>query len=360
MDNLKISINAKRFEKAFGGGNHAANTLEDYLKSKGHLVYRTLKPNLDVILIFSSKCSFKITSYNYNDISDYIAAYPNTVVIHRVNSCDEARGANLEINSSMIKYNKLADFTIYISQFIQDVFESKGMASQQRQIILNGADTSIFYPERTRKDINNVEKIKIVTHHWSSNFMKGFDIYERLDQLLDTSPFQNMFEFTYIGNTPVGVNFKNTSVIKPLPKNEIAAELRKHHIYLTAARNEAAGMHHIEGMLCGLPVLFLNSGALPEYCKPYGIEFSLINFEDRLIEIKNHYYELYNKVMDCSYSSDLMVSKYERIILEQANNRRSRPKKRNIRKLLERKLKKPFRKSYLLLTKILNYYRNIG
>ena len=32
-------------------------------------------------------------------------------------------------------------------------------------------------------------------------------------------------------------------------------------------------MHHIEGALCGLPILFRNSGSLPEYCKKYGVSF---------------------------------------------------------------------------------------
>ena len=32
-------------------------------------------------------------------------------------------------------------------------------------------------------------------------------------------------------------------------------------------------MHHIEGILCGLPIIYRESGALPEYCKKYGISF---------------------------------------------------------------------------------------
>ena len=32
-------------------------------------------------------------------------------------------------------------------------------------------------------------------------------------------------------------------------------------------------MHHIEGALSGLPLIFRKSGALPEYCSDYGIEF---------------------------------------------------------------------------------------
>ena len=50
---LRISINARRIEGPYGGGNQFANTLEKYLRSKGHEVFRKLVPNLDLILIVS-------------------------------------------------------------------------------------------------------------------------------------------------------------------------------------------------------------------------------------------------------------------------------------------------------------------
>jgi len=360
MNNLRISINAKRFEKAYGGANQAANTLENYLRNKGHKIFRSLKPNLDLIIIFSPKCNLKITSYNFTDISDYIKAYPNTLIINRVNSCDEQRGSDLGINSSMIKYNQLADFSVYISQFIQDIYTAKGMISKQSQVILNGADRNIFYPGKPINKLKEKEKIKIVTHHWSSNFMKGFDIYERFDQLLDIEPFNKMFQFTCIGNIPLGVRFKNTNVIKPLARLELAEELRQHHVYLTAARNEAAGMHHIEGMLCGLPILFLNSGALPEYCSSYGIEFTLIDFEEKLLEIKNQYHNLHEKVLNCNHTSELMVKHFENVIMTCVEKRRLFPRKKNKLNqiLLYRFIKKPYRSAIGIMKKACNYLQH--
>ena len=37
-------------------------------------------------------------------------------------------------------------------------------------------------------------------------------------------------------------------------------ELKKHDIYITASENEPSGNHHMEGALCGLPILFKDSG----------------------------------------------------------------------------------------------------
>lgn len=322
---LRISLNAKKVEGPYGGGNQFAANLENYLQSKGYQVFRKLASDLDLILIVSSKRHFQTTSYNVESIRDYIALRPNTIVVHRVNSCDEQRGRNLGVNEAMLKTNNLADYTIFISTFVRDLFKSKGMdLSKPSSVILNGADELLFNPEG-RANWNPDQKLRIVTHHWSSNYMKGFDIYERLDQLLAIEPFMNMFAFTYIGNIPIGVEFKNTRVIKPTSGMELGNLLRQHHIYLTAARNEAAGMHHVEGVRCGLPVLFLNSGALPEYCNPYGIEFTLINFEEKLLEMSECYHELREKVLSCPYTASWMSAQYEEILCQLVANRRENP-----------------------------------
>ena len=147
--------------------------------------------------------------------------------------------------------------------------------------------------------------------------MKGFDIYERIGQLLSIKPYRDLFQFTYVGNLPLGIYLPNTKIIPNITGFELGDILRQHHIYVTAARNEAAGMHHVEGMRCGLPVLFLNSGALPEYCGPYGIEFNLADFDQKLIEISERYPELQSKVRNCPYTSDWMAEKYENIFKKQ-------------------------------------------
>jgi len=323
---MRISINARFIKGPYGGGNQFVNTLEKYLRSKGHEVFRKLVPDLDLILIVSSQSELKITAYDIGSVADYIALNPNTVVVQRVNSCDEQRGRNLGINEAILKANRVADYTVFISSFVRDLFASKGLdLSKPNSVILNGADEEIFNSSG-RAEWNPGEKLRIVTHHWSSNYMKGFNIYERLDQLLEIEPFKDLFKFTYIGNVPVGVFFKNTQVIAPTSGKGLADLLKQHHIYITAARNEAAGMHHIEGMRCGLPVLFLRSGALPEYCEPYGIGFTLVNFEEKLLEMRKRYPELREKVLECPYTGTWMASQYEKLFVQLVAERRKNPR----------------------------------
>ena len=52
-------------------------------------------------------------------------------------------------------------------------------------------------------------------------------------------------------------------------------------IFILQVANEPSGNHHIEGALCGLPILYINSGGIAEYCKDYGLEINLDNFEEK-------------------------------------------------------------------------------
>ena len=326
---MRISINANKIDGPYGGGNQFANALEKYLSAKGHEIFRTLVSNIDVILIVSSKTHPVTTSYTIEEISEYTKLNPNTIVVQRINTCDEQRGRDLGINRALLDANRLADYTVFVSSFIQELYKKHGMdMSKPYGIILNSADEEIFNPMGSA-EWDGKEKLKIVTHHWSTNYMKGFDIYERLDQLLDISPFKDLFEFTYIGNIPLGVDFKNTQVIPPLYGPELASAIKQHHIYLTAARHEPGGNHYVEAMQCGLPVLFLRSGSLPEYCAPYGVEFTLVNFEEKLLEIREKYKELRQRVLKCPYSATRMTSQYEdlfkKLVIERRKNPRPAP-----------------------------------
>ena len=62
-----------------------------------------------------------------------------------------------------------------------------------------------------------------------------------------------------------------------LGKN-LANELKKHDIYITASENEPSGNHHMEGALCGLPILYKDSGSTSEYCNNFGVSYEIESF----------------------------------------------------------------------------------
>ena len=107
---------------------------------------------------------------------------------------------------------------------------------------------------------------------------KGFKIYKLINDLVGKKEWAEKLEFTYIGNMSDEYSLNNTNLVNPLAGLELAAEIKKHQIYVTASINEPSGNHHIEAAQCGLPIIYLESGGIPEYCEGYGLSFDN-NFE---------------------------------------------------------------------------------
>ena len=99
-------------------------------------------------------------------------------------------------------------------------------------------------------------------------------------------------------------------MVKPLSGSELADEIRKSDLYLTASINEPSGNHHIEGAQCGLPLLYINSGGIPEYCDGFGLMFDENNFEEKLNEIHSKYSEYKDAIQNYPHNSDKMSLEY--------------------------------------------------
>ncbi len=326
MTSLKLSFNANRIEGPYGGGNQALAALEKHLVSRGHRVYRGLVPDLDLILIASAQWNRVTTAYSVREAARYAAAYPQVCLVQRLNTADEPRGADLGINRALLEASTVCDHLVFVSQYMRELFLAAGLdPTKPGEVILNGSDEAVFHPAGL-PEWRGDEPLRLVTHHWSSNFMKGFDVYERLDQLFDAEPWRGRFSLTCIGHVPLGIKFRNVRLEAPLAGAELATRLRAHHAYLTAARNEPAGNHYIEAVNCGLPVLYLQSGSLPEYCAPYGLEFTLANFESKLEELRARYAELKPKLSAPPYPAARMAEGYERLFLRLVAERRAAPR----------------------------------
>ena len=197
---------------------------------------------------------------------------PKAVAVQRINECDERKNTR-SMNARLKLANYCMDHTIFIASWLKDIDLWHNNPGARSSVILNGGDTSVYHDEGY-KPWNGQEPVKLVTHHWGGNWMKGFDVYQKLDEFIGSQTEGPKVEFTYIGNLPQGFEFKHSHHVAPLSGEELATELRKHHIYLTASINEPAGMHHIEGALCGMPLLYRESGGLPEYCNNFGESFN--------------------------------------------------------------------------------------
>ena len=161
---------------------------------------------------------------------------------------------------------------------------------------MKGGPNKDIFNNKNKIYWNKKSKLKLVTHHWSDNLMKGYLEYKKLDNFLDSDKYRNLFDFTFIGNKPKDINFNNIKVLEPLEGKDLANELKLHDIYITASENEPSGNHHMEGALCGLPILYKDSGATSEYCKDYGVSYEIDSFLESLDLIKENYDNFVHKL----------------------------------------------------------------
>ena len=140
--------------------------------------------------------------------------------------------------------------------------------------------------------------------------VKRFDVYNKLDIILANKKVKKKIHFTYIGNLPKNFYFKNSTHIRPLSGKKLARELSNHHVYLTASINEPAGMHHIEGALSGLPLIYRKSGALPEYCNGYGLSFKNDDFLKKINLMRRDYSKFKKVLQKYPHTAEEMSSKY--------------------------------------------------
>ncbi len=307
---MKVSIGFKVRSGPWGGGNRFAKSLSSALIKDGWDVSFDLKdPDLDIILLTDPRPNSNSAGFNHIHILRYILLRnPKTIIVHRINECDERKDTK-HVNKALIAGNQCADHTVFIGQWLDPLLHAQGLNPRRSSTIYNGADKNIFHADGYPV-WNGHEPLKLVTHHWGAHWKKGFDIYQKLDQMLGQAEWRDKFSFTYIGNLPHGFSFKNSTYLPPKDGIELAAALKQNHVYLTASINEPGGNHQHEGAACGLPLLYRKSGALPEQCAGYGIEFTAETFLDALQQIQIDYPIYQPKMAHYPHTKERMTTQY--------------------------------------------------
>jgi hypothetical protein len=309
---LKIAIGHKIQSGPYGGGNSFVRILSDALIKSGHHVSFDLNRNdLDFLILTDPRSRSPNVAFGAGAILDYLRQNQRTLVIHRINECDERKGTKT-MNPRLRLANYCADHTVFVGSWLQALDVVHKPKFNSSSVILNGVDAEIFNPSGNTP-WNGTGPLKLVTHHWGGNWMKGFDVYGKLDAMLASSDWRNTIEFTYIGNLPSGFEFRNARYLKPISGNALASELRAHHVYVTGSINEPGGNHQIEGGACGLPILYRNSGCMPEYCEGFGLKFESDQIEPALSSMLSNYSKYQSRMADFPHTAQRTTENWLRL-----------------------------------------------
>lgn len=274
---MKLLINRNPVrEQAWGGGAWFVNAIYDNAQLFGHQILTVEDVRCgkypDVMLLVGLDADeMGLTA---NVAVDYARTFflqrgIKIPIVIRVNECD-ARKGTIGVDNAWRMMSQRVDGTIFVSEWLKNYFEP--WDCNNSRVVKNGVDSVIFKPVPKVHD----GRLRLVTHHWSNNVMKGFDIYDELDNYVGTHP---NVEFTYVGRERG--TFKHTRIVPPLHGLELGAELVKHDVYISASRFDPGPNHVVESISCGLPTyVHANGGGCVEFA---GIDHTYKSWE----ELKN-------------------------------------------------------------------------
>jgi hypothetical protein len=268
---MKILFNRKPVEGPWGGGNNFVKSAFNILPSLGYKIIDFSLTELPDKIFLQSPFPDNEIKFSINEAIHLKQRYPNIEIIMRVNDCDARKNTD-NVDKVWIESSKFVDKTVFVSNWMKEYFINKGWKCNKNYVLYNGVDLDHF---KVRNKIQN-GKVNIVTHHWSNNKLKGFDIYDQIDQFVGRN---KKFTFTYIGRDRG--TFKNTKIISPLFGKDLGLELSKYDIYVSASRFDPGPNHILESLACNIPTyVYKDGGGCVEFAG------------------KNHIYENFEQLID--------------------------------------------------------------
>lgn len=243
----------------YGGGN------QFLLALVGEFERRGLRVERNTISVTTRACLFN--SYNFDFARLRALARSGCRMVHRVDGPIRVyRGVDDGTDGAIWSVNReLADATVFQSTYSHERHRELGLEFAAPTVIHNAVDPAVFHPGE-RASIAG-RKVRIISVSWSDNPNKGGETYAWLDERLD----RDRFEYTFVGRTKVPL--PRGVMIPPVPSHEVAELLREHDLLVTASLHESCPNHVLEALACGLPVLYVASGASGELVGDAGFAF---------------------------------------------------------------------------------------
>ena len=306
---MKILVNRAPKLGPWGGGAKTVNKLVSTLQDKGHTVVYGLESGIDVIFCIDPRP---------NDIGQWYQDYLfykkrfGAKIIQRVG--DLGTHSKPELTKLLKSCYPHSDFLIFPSQWASEYIP----VPHENSIVIDNAPMKVFHTNKNTRTSTS-KKPKLVTHHWSTNPKKGFEIYQELQEYIRKT---DKYEFTYIGRLPHHIKLDNH--IEPIGADELSNILPDNDIYITASKEEAGANHVLEAIASGLPVAYhMEGGSINNYCNKYGKVFSSFNNLLESVEsIVANYKDIKKDVLTYTADNSSVVESYIEIIERVGNEKK--------------------------------------
>ena len=305
-----IVFTQKPVRGSWGGSNQFVKQMESLLTSRGYQIAYDLEGKVDLIVIIDPRTA-KNKPIGYEKILAYKDNHPDVPILHRINECDLRKGTDF-MDALLERTNKAADYTVFISNWLREYHSNKWFdLARPNSVIYNGADPAVFHP--SVQNTHKCSTLRLVTHHWGASYTKGYDVYEKLDQAIAKGVVNNV-SLRVIGRWPDGIRWKAAETFPPTQGKALADKLRECDAYITASRWEPCGMHQVEGIQCGLPLLYhRDGGGIVEAGRRCGIEFT-DDWVDAIETLRANFRMYREKAIGLDLGGDKMCMEFAHLI----------------------------------------------
>ena len=269
--------------------------MDNWLRKNG---YRSvsLPHKADVVILIANR----VTSYEEIDRAKENGAF----ILHRLDEHFEENEAGFrkEKHDQIVHLNKLADLTIFQSQFVfENVYPY--IKPTHYRVILNGADPEQFCPSA-------------LPGKYIGNVVWGIGEKKRMDLLHSFILEHQDLEFCLAGNhRKYSYDFElpNVRIINSLNRRQMVKYYTSLKMLYFPSENDPCPNTAVEAVMSGVPVCFNPLGGTKEIVKDCG---ETIDRFDYLLDNLDEYRERCLKRQDLSF--DNVAKKYLEPILENA------------------------------------------
>jgi glycosyltransferase involved in cell wall biosynthesis len=242
---------------------------------------------------------------------------PRVRIVQRIDGAAQDYGRDAEADLRQAKVNRLADLTIFQSEYARYATRIKfPIISEDGPVINNPVDISVFTPNGPKMDLPQADRMAVVS--WSTNPKKGAaNVYE----VARNNP---KIDFLLCGNYKEVPNLSNLHQLGLLDREDLATALRTCQAMLTFSQNEACPNHVLEALSTGLPVLYSDSGAMAEVIGECGYPVTVENFKERFSKLVENLSFLAaqsrQRALDC-FRPEVVFPKYTQAIADAVKGR---------------------------------------
>ncbi len=268
ISNLKrgIYISVKPSDGSTGGGaNTFSWNFHRYLKKKQIPVNSNLMSASKAIVI----------SHRVNIRSLWLAKRTGCFIVHRLDEHFQKNesAARIKKHDRIIRINKLADITVFQSEFVKNNVLPY-LKTEDWKVIINGADPTVFHDSK---------KERLYVGHVTNSVgdKKRLDL---LEKVIREYPEK---QFLLVGNHKTSSidfsRYPNVKMTGPVTKEDVAEHYKSMSCLYFPSENDPCPNTVVEAVLSGVPVCYNPIGGTVEIVKDCGLPLN--RFDDLLNEL---------------------------------------------------------------------------